>query len=140
MCLTDHKDWKAKVCDLEHKVDGLATHPEHWHVTALRKAIEDLRAWVVAERRSDKTWQMEKCDDRHKVVTDEVIPGPADDTGGDIEDLASDAQGIVPSVQEDAEDLSMPDDGGSLDSVSVNTESSAQDAELDLALKLEVLQ
>lgn len=132
MCLTDHKDWKAKVCDLEHKVDGLATHPEHWHVTALRKAIEDLRAWVVAERRSDKTWQMEKCDDRHKVAADEVIP--------EIEDLASDAQGIVPSVQEDAEDLSMPDDGGSLDSVSVNTESSAQDAELDLALKLEVLQ
>ena len=91
-CLLDHRDWKAKVCDLEHKVVELATHLEHSHMTALRKAIEDLRVWVVAEGRCGKTWQVEKSDNGQKTAADEVLPDPADDTGGDIGDLASDVQ------------------------------------------------
>ena len=89
LCVLDHQDWKAKVWDLEDKVDRLATHSEHWHVTALHKVIEDLRARVVAERQSGKTWQVEKRNDGQKIAADEVLPDPADDTGGDIEDSVS---------------------------------------------------
>ena len=44
-CVLDHQDRKKRVCDLTHKVKGLKAHPEHWHVAALRKVVEDLREW-----------------------------------------------------------------------------------------------
>ena len=36
----------------------LKAHPEHWHVTALRRAMEDLRAWVVESRRAGMSWSL----------------------------------------------------------------------------------
>ena len=49
--MLDHQDWKKRVCDLEHKTGKLWAHPEHWHVTEFCAAIENLRVWMVEDRR-----------------------------------------------------------------------------------------
>ena len=45
-CALDHPDWKGRFCGLEQKIADLTAHPEHWHVTALRRAMGGCRTTV----------------------------------------------------------------------------------------------
>ena len=57
-CVLDHQDWKKRVCNLELKIDRLKAHLEHWHMTELRAAIENLRVQMVEDRRGGMHWLM----------------------------------------------------------------------------------
>ena len=76
-CVLDRQDRKKKICDMDLKIDRLKAHPEHWHVTELRAAIENLRKWMIEARRGGMSWSMkentavgEDCEDCEEELSD----------------------------------------------------------------------
>ena len=106
-CMFGHQDWNKRVLDLEHETNKLKAHPEHWHVTALRRAMEDLRAWVVESRRAGMSWSLagnsavgEECSELSEELSELDVSA-----GFVFEDYsASTGQGVLDEQNDGRED------------------------------------
>ena len=100
---------------MEHATNKLKAHPEHWHMMALCRAMEDLQAWVVELLPMGNDQAAGKAPPIPELMLLVLFElSSADATGGDAEDSVRANQSTEQNEQEDLqEDLSMQDEGGS---------------------------